>query len=340
MTLHVYANLVQVPTLVLDSSFQPLPPIPSQQFSIRLDSGPAFHPTSMRREGDDPLNLAILMDASGDQERLLGSFGDALAHMSERSLHPQDHVSIFAVDCNLVRSSNDIAASALPLRAGVAAVLSAEDLHSGKGKPSCRKSLRLWDAVANVIQDMSRLTGRRALLLVTSGLDRKSAAQFAAVKLYANNNGVAIFGLRDLLYYRPDNATLFSRFGGDSTSRNMEDPNFPSVDLSPKDSTTDLYTELCEDTGGLILTIRKEALEPTLERYVSMLRDRYILEFPRPNQATPGNHSIDVSVPTHRAYVTAAGVSVPLPDPKVLADPSTVPANPSPATMGTRNPHP
>jgi len=46
-TLHVYVNLVQIPTLVPNQSFSPIPPIDLDEFNISLDSGPRFHPTHM-----------------------------------------------------------------------------------------------------------------------------------------------------------------------------------------------------------------------------------------------------------------------------------------------------
>jgi hypothetical protein len=107
---------------------------------------------------------------------------------------------------------------------------------------------------------------------------------------------------------------------------------------SSTDTAEDLYYQLCERTGGLILTIPRESLESSLERTIAMLRGRYILEFPRPDQATPGVHGIEVQVPILSAYVTSAGVTVPLADAKILADPLTVPSAPSPATLGTRHP--
>ena len=338
-TLHVYANLVQIPTLVLYSTYLPMPPIPIQKFSIRLDSGPPFQPTKMRMEGDDPISLAILLDASGNQERLVATFGDALAQMTQASLHPRDHVSIFAVDCKLVRSSNDVPAAPETLRAGVAAVLAAPDLHGPKGKPSCGRSLHLWDALAQVTQLLSTVPGRRTILLVSSGVDQKSGIKFAALKQFADDKSVAIFGLRDLTHFTADHGiTKPTRFVGDMASHDIRFASVGLDDSSSADSAEDLYYQLCERTGGLILTIPREALESSLERYISMLRGRYILEFPRPNQATPGVHGVQVQVPNLGAYVTSAGVTVALPDAKVLDDPLTVPSSPSPATLGTRRP--
>ncbi len=64
-TLHVYANLIQIPVVVLSPFHMPLAPIAPSRFSISLDSGPQFRPTHVRTEGDDPISLSILLDARG-----------------------------------------------------------------------------------------------------------------------------------------------------------------------------------------------------------------------------------------------------------------------------------
>src|SRR5579859_6538090 len=51
-TLHVYTNLVQLPTLVLNDELKPLPLLNKDQFTLSLDGGPVFRPTQIHLEGD------------------------------------------------------------------------------------------------------------------------------------------------------------------------------------------------------------------------------------------------------------------------------------------------
>jgi hypothetical protein len=60
-----------------------------------------------------------------------------------------------------------------------------------------------------------------------------------------------------------------------------------------------------------------------------MLRGRYIVEFPRPFHSESGEHSLIVTIDKSDAFIRAAGISVPMADPAVLADPTTVPSDPS-----------
>jgi hypothetical protein len=325
--LHVYANLVQVPTLALTTDYTPLPPIARQQFNIRLDDGPAFHPTQMRMEGYDPITLSILLDTSGDQHRLLEAFSPAFTSLLRTALHPQDTVSLFAVDCKLIRSATALPANATSLITAVNEALTAPGLHHDLPHSSCNHSLHLWDATATVIKTMSNAPGRKVILLLSSGIDHKSTTSFSTVRELAQAQGVTVFGLRDLV-----------RFVGDYGIHNLGH-SASGVYLAPGHLEEDLFIDLCESSGGLILTTSSQDLQATLQRIITMLRGRYILEFPRPEQSKAGRHSIDVTVPSRHAYIATAGVTVALPDPTLATDPSNIPSTThSPAVLGTHRP--
>jgi hypothetical protein len=78
-TLHVYANLVQIPTLVLGSDHKPMARIDEQRFFVSLDGGRKFRVTHARLEGDDPISLAILMDLSQSDQSVVGWADQAIA---------------------------------------------------------------------------------------------------------------------------------------------------------------------------------------------------------------------------------------------------------------------
>ena len=83
------------------------------------------------------------------------------------------------------------------------------------------------------------------------------------------------------------------------------------------------------------------ALDFTLQRFVALVRERYIVEFPRPANATAGEGmAFEVRIAKGDDYfIRPAGVSVPIPDAAVLADPTTVPSDPSRTpVVGPRKP--
>ena len=65
-TLHVYANLIQIPTLVLGLNRERLKtPIAESRFSVSIHRT-VVSATHVRLEGDDPISLSILLDVSGN----------------------------------------------------------------------------------------------------------------------------------------------------------------------------------------------------------------------------------------------------------------------------------
>jgi predicted nucleotidyltransferase len=84
----------------------------------------------------------------------------------------------------------------------------------------------------------------------------------------------------------------------------------------------DPFDIICELTGGVELFATKRTLDQTLQELVTMVRHRYILEFPRSDDFKPGHHSIAVSILKSKAYIRTTGVTFRVADPKVLADPT------------------
>lgn len=330
-TLHVYANLTQVPTLVINPDGKPIQPLTSDKFAISLDGGPAFHPTQLRIEGDDAISLAIVIDDSGTQLHFISDIAESLARLAPKDLHPKDHVSIYAVDCNIVQSVNDVPATSEAIRSGVTTVLNQPHLHGEKHKPSCGNSLHLWDAVGIATQKLGNVPSRRAVLLVSLGHEKGSVATFDQIVHIAQAEAAAIFPLRDIAefsYQRHFESQTVSGLTGATTKA-----------IAPTVTAPDPLSSLAQLTGGVAFDIQHSQMDDMLHRFIGMLRSRYIVEFPRPDNMLEGSHMIAISIPSHWTYlIRNTGTSIPLPDPSVLNDPNTVPSAPSPATFGNKPP--
>ena len=306
-TLHVYPNLVQIPALVLDQDLKPIVPIAEGRFFISLDGGPKFRVTHARLEGDEPISLAILLDVSQPYPTLMAKMDDAIAGLARRSLHAQDHVSIYSMYCKLVRTAVDAPADAALLKGAVDRALAEwsageQDRH----KRDCQKPWNLRDSMAFAANELSTQRGRRVLLVVTDGVDRGSRTSLNALRDFAQERGVAIFGL-----VQPDDVSGLLLMGA---------PNPESA-----------FKDLCELTGGMVLTATRTELADRLKWFTTLLRDRYILEFPRPRDAEGGKVEMSVTVEKMKAFILPAGIGIPLPDPAILKDPTTVPLDPADA---------
>jgi hypothetical protein len=312
-TLHVYTNTIQIPTLVLDSQHRPLKkPIAANRFSVSIDSGPWFRATHVRQESDDPISLSILLDVSGDSSELMAKMNAAIATLAPDGLHAKDRVSVYALDCSLVQSLNDMPAESERLKIAVNEALETWMLPEVK----CRQSIHLWDALASVVVDLSKLPGRRVILTVSNGRDQGSVRSWNEVRDLAEATGVAVFGVTYVPFEAKD---LQSRF----LSWSSEDP----------------FHSVCELSGGMVLLSTTKSLEFTLHRFVTLVRERYIVEFPRPAKVTSGKHVKEVRIAHSKDFIRPAGISVPIPDAAVLNDPTTVPSDPSRTpVVGARKP--
>ena len=314
-TLKVYTNLVQVPTLVLDHDRQPLRQVDFRRFLLSLDGGKQFAPTHVRMEGDDPLDIAILLDVGGKEpNQLVPAVADAAAVMATKALHPNDRVSLYILSCNLLRAVQRVEPFPGLLSGATTEGLKSPKLGRDSNGASCGTDVHLWGAIAAVVRDMSEATGRRAILVVSDGHDDGSAVTWGKLHDYAGVEGTALFGLR---------------------SRRNLSPLWQTVSM-------DEFHALCESTGGIVLYGDKGDVQKRLLQWIQLLRGRYVVEFPRPQSLDSGAHGIRVSIKKDSlAFTTLAGVSVSMPDPSLTADPNYVPSNEgSDIPVGKQKPQP
>jgi hypothetical protein len=308
-TLHVYTNLIQIPTLVLGPNRERLTePIAESRFSVSIDSGPWFRATHVRREGDDPISLAVLLDMRRGAEDFTPRLRNAIVDLAPSALHEKDHVSIYALGCNLMQSLNDVPADATQLERGVEGALK---FWLSQKTIICLQQDHLWDALSYIAGQLYQRPGRRVILAVSQGLDSGSKHTLNEARSYLQATGVAVFGISHT---------------------------FPASKIYSEEF--DPFESVCTSSGGFVFRATVPTLAATVKTFVTTVRDRYIVEFPRPSNATSGLHQMRVKIAHGDTdFVAAAGISVPMPDPAATADPTTVSAGPKEApTMGTRAP--
>lgn len=313
-TLHVYANTIQIPTLVLHKDEERIEkPIAPGKFSISLDGGPWFRATHVRQEGDDPISLAILMDVDGSAAELMPRMDTALAALVPGSLTAKDHVSVYAMDCHLVRSLDDAPANGLQLKTAVNTALEAwRERKKDKRGSRCVPTVHLWDALTYMAGQLDRVPGRRVILVLTDGEDKGSKKTWNETKDVAQLAGVTIFAM----IYAPVHAA---------------DKYALAPTREPK------LSMVCELTGGLVFSSDWDTVQARLKGFVRMVRERYIVEFPRPAKSTAGQHDLVVRVEKADYFIRPGGTTTSLPDAAQMADPNTVPSDPTKTPeLGTR----
>lgn len=301
-TLHVYTDLVQMPTLILSQDRKGIEPrIDERRFSIRVDSGPWFKVTHVRPEGDDPISLSILLDHSAMD--LMSGIDRQIADLAPNLLTPRDQVSLYGLGCGLNRSLHDASANSAMLLEGVDALIAPWRSATWKEQRCTQRHVGLWDALGHIAKQMEGVSRRKVILVVSDGNDQGSIRKWNELRAYVQVAGVAVFGI-----------TMPLRATSAIVARNDAYP----------------FLALCELTGGTLMVRMPELMEKTLQRFVIMLRERYILEFPRPSNSTKGAHAVDIRIASgDKYYVRATAVTARLLDESLLKDPTTVPSDPS-----------
>jgi VWFA-related protein len=302
-TLHVYTDLVQIPLLVLTPEHEKLSsPIAQNRFSVSLDGGRWFRPKYARLEGDDPIDLSIVLDTRGPQEDLVERMDQTIADLAPAFLHPNDHVSLYAIDCSTLDYVEDVPAESGQLKRAVDTALSTWTARRHGKKAACSPETHLWDLLEFVTSKMSTHSGRRVVLAVTDGHDKNSRHSLADLTNMAQTAGVTLFGLDPSW----DGSSLFR--SGDNV----------------------LLSNACELTGGVMLNLKDSSPAKIMQRFTEMLRERYILEFPRPPNAQPGRSVVSVRIEKPfrinemNAFIRVTGDGVPVADRALAADPSTI----------------
>jgi hypothetical protein len=326
----VYTNLIQIPTLVLWQNREPVTkPIEASRFSVSIDSGPWFRATHVRQEGEDPIFLSILLDLNGNTTQLVPKIGAALASLAPLSLNSRDRVSVYALDCGLVSSFENAPADSGILKKKMDEVAEPWMLRkSEKHAKGCDQGTHLWDGLAHVVMRMMNAPGRRVILAVTDGQDNSSKYSSNEVTNFAQQTGTAVFGLS----YSAEPAIADGWVPG---RRGWEVYRPSGTTTSVADTQ---FASLCELSGGIATTMsERKSLRETLKDFVEMVRQRYIVEFPRPSNSTPGEHGIEVKIAKGDYLIRAAGVSMPVPDASLMKDPATIQSGPSQAPVeGTK----
>ncbi len=299
-TVRIYTNLEQIPVLVLSFEGKRIKPVDLSAFRIKLDSGPWFAPKYVRQEGDDPLSLAILIDTSKPKNELLPGLAQAIAALAPQYLHPQDRVAVYQFDCNLIRTMYFKPADSAALKEAVDRAL--EGWRAGRerktSEPSCKASMPLFDSMAKTVADLGLQGGRRVLLVVTDGPDQGSRATWTQVMNRAQTESVAMFGLT---------ANLLIQTKSDSLIAATVMHHSPLLKM-PLEQLSQIY----ELSGGLQIEADQRSESWKLTEFAQMVRERYILEYPRGRDRKAGVHNLQVSLGRDDLLIRPSGNSAPV----------------------------
>ncbi len=248
-------SAVEVYATVTDSKGEPVRGLTAADFRVEEDGRPQAIQTFAA--GEFPLALAIGVDRSFSVPRDQLDAAATAARSFVQRLRPSDQVMVLAI------GSEVEAISALSTNHG-AATAALERLEPWGTTP-------LHDATLNALDAIQSASGRRALILLSDGEDRYSAASADAVVAEARRRDVLVYPI--------------------ATGRKRPP----------------MFVELASVTGGRSFhAAERRALEAALDSIARELRSQYLLGYtPSADDVRRGWRSIRVTVSRPDARVRA-----------------------------------
>src|SRR6185503_170278 len=257
------AVTVTVDVSVLDNKGHFIPNIPADRFRVLEDNVP--QKISQVSKGEAPLTIALVIEFSGRFQQVYSEpWFQTLqaAYGFVDSLKPEDYVAIVAYDLRpeiLSDFSTDRS--------------EAQDALSRMRFPGFSEA-NLFDALVDTAQRMQDIEGRKAILVISSGIDTFSKLNYGETRKALQNAGVPIYAIGLMQAYRD----IMYSYGAISDSANM--------DFLQADNQLRTFTK---ETGGMAFFPRFYGQFPEIYRSISeVLRSQYVLTYTPSNTARDG----------------------------------------------------
>lgn len=299
-TLRVYVNRIQIPVMVLSRYGKPMRPIPESSFQVTITGFGTFRPVHVRLEGDDPLAIAVIIDASDAGETMWRDLPKAFAKLLP-VLNPQDRLMLYGLDgCKAFRFlPENVPLNETLVHAGVDSAMA---MRAASAKShvdaSCGKPITMADMLPYVVAQLAKFPGRRMIVPVGGGTGY--AARLTDLKAMLSAESTVMLPV----VHTPALAAASMGY--------VQGPAGPvSIVNSGFGSVFGNLAELAEYSGGRVRYLANHEFSASLAESVALARGRYILEFPRPDTLAAGHYRISVSDGHPRDFIRTSGISVP-----------------------------
>ena len=257
------AVTVTVDVSVLDNKGHFIPNLPAADFRVLEDNIP--QKITQVSKGEAPVTIALVIEFSGRfQQVYTRTWQQTLeaAYGFVRTLKPEDYLAIVAYDLrpeilsDFSTDRND-----------------AQDALSRLNFPAFSEA-NLFDALTDTAQRMQDIEGRKAIVLLSSGVDTFSKLNYGETRKAIQNAGVPIYAIGLMQAYRD----IMYGAGAMSDSANMT---FLQADNQLK--------TFAKESGGMAYLPHFDGQMPEIYRDISgVLRSQYVLTYTPSNTARDG----------------------------------------------------
>ena len=257
------AVTVTVDVSVLDNKGRFIPNIPAGNFRVMEDNVP--QKITQVSKGEAPLTIALVIEFSARFQQVYSEpWFQTLqaAYGFVETLKPEDYVAVVAYDLR-----PEILSDFSTNRAD------AQDALSRMRFPGFSEA-NLFDALVDTAQRMQDIEGRKAILVISSGVDTFSKLNYGEARKAIQNAGVPIYAIGLMQAYRD----ILYAYGAISDMQNMT---FLQADNQLRTFT--------KESGGMAWFPHFYGEFPQIYRGISdILRSQYVLTYTPSNTARDG----------------------------------------------------
>lgn len=276
--IRVDVDLVTVGCSVTDHAGVPVKGLKREDFELR-DNGEPREIRDFWQELDLPLTIAFVADVSGSQAGFVKSHRDAIAQFFGQVMSPGDRAMVVEV-ARQSRLLSDLTGSTDALNAAVEKIGTREGKQSPMLGPPCRNptfphtcgGTALWHGVYYAAKQLKPVAGRKAVIILSDGMDTGSDVGLTNVIEMAQSAEVVVYTIK---YASAMRFVSLAATIAQAVSRGME--------------------RLSRETGGLTFPNPGHKIADVFSQIESELRNMYVLGFTPPNEARDGRfHKLDV----------------------------------------------
>jgi VWFA-related protein len=279
--IQIDVDLVTVACAVDTRGGAPAGNLKAEDFKL-LDNGQPREIRDFWQESDLPLTVALVADISGSQAGYIRSHREAIAQFLRQVVGPRDRAMVVEVAQEAWLLSG-LTSSSSDLSAAVERIGTPAGKQSPRLGPVCRNQsfphgcggTALWHSLYYTLKELKPVSGRKALIVLSDGLDTGSDIRLNDVIEMAQSAGTVVYSIK---YASP---MRFLSIGGaiaQAVARGLE--------------------RIARETGGLTFPNPGRRTSEVFSKIESDLRNLYVLGFTPPASARDGEF--------HRLEVTAA----------------------------------
>jgi len=260
--IHVDVDLVTVACAVATRAGAPAKDLKAEDFRL-LDDGEPRPIQSFWQESDLPLTVALVADVSGSQAGFIRSHREAIAQFLNQVIGPRDRAMVVEVAQNASLLSG-LTSSSADWSAAVEMIGTPAGKQSPLLGPACRNDsfphscggTALWHGLYYTAKELKNVAGRKAIVVLSDGLDTGSDIRLNDVIEMAQSAGVVVYSIK---YASP--ARFFSLGGAiaQAVSHGLD--------------------RLSRETGGLLFPNPGHGAAEVFSKIEADMRNMYVLGF-------------------------------------------------------------